>query len=37
MKIDSKVVDMALNIAKNKVNFTEFVQWLDSRTSRITE
>lgn len=37
MKIDSKVVDMALNIAKNKVNFNEFVQWLDSRTSRIKE
>jgi len=37
MKIDSKVVDMALSIAKNKVNFTEFVQWLDSRTSKISE
>jgi len=37
MQIDSKVVDMALNIAKNKVNFTEFIQWLDSRTSKINE
>jgi death-on-curing family protein len=37
MLIDSNVVDMALNIAKNKVNFAEFIQWLDSRTSKINK
>ncbi len=35
MRIDSQVVEMALDIATGKVQFSEFVQWLEQRTSKI--
>jgi death-on-curing protein len=36
MRIDFEVVDMALRIATGEVQFPEFVQWVEQRTTKIS-
>lgn len=36
MIIDPEVVDMALKIASNDVNFSTFIKWIEDRTERIS-
>lgn len=35
MRIDMNVVDMALNITNGKVEFINFVHWVEARTTKI--
>lgn len=35
MRIDKEVVKAALDVATNKIQFPEFVQWVEQRTSKI--
>ncbi|TET11981.1 MAG: type II toxin-antitoxin system death-on-curing family toxin [Candidatus Thorarchaeota archaeon] len=34
MKIDSQVIEMALDIANGEIEFPRFVKWLEGRTSK---